>query len=198
MLTIYHLENSRSERIIWLCEELGLQYELKKYPRENGMAGAAYKALHPLGRAPIIHDGDVTLIESGAIIDYLLTRYGQGRLVPKADSAEYPRYVQFLHFAEGSAMQHLIMAMVLSMSGQGDMPFLDERIKQDFAFMNEALAGGSYFAGKDFTGADINLAFVLKFARDFMKRDVGSLANITAYLTRIEARPAFKKAMSLA
>lgn len=198
MLTIYHLENSRSERIIWLAEELGLPYELKRYKRaETGFASPEYKALHPLGRAPFIRDGEVTLSESGAIIDYLLTRYGQGRLVPKPESADYPRYVQFLHFAEGTAMQHLVMALLLGMSGGAPPSFLDERIAQDFAFADEALSGGRYFAG-EFSGADINMAFALKFARDFLKRDIGAYPNIPAYLAKIEARPAFKKAMSLA
>lgn len=202
MLTIYHLENSRSERVIWLAEELGLAYTLKKFSRsETGLASAEYKALHPLGRAPIIRDGDVTLIESGAIIDYLITRYGQGKLAPAASSPDYPRYVQFLHFAEGSMVQHLIMALILNMGGGGSdprLPFIEERIDADFAFMNAAVANTPYFGGRDFSGADINLTFGLKFARDILNRNFNTLPHLSAYLSRIEARPAFKKAMSLA
>ncbi len=204
MLTLYHLGNSRSERIIWLAEELGISYKLEKFPRdEAGGAPKAYKALHPLGRAPIIRDGDVTLIESGAIIEYILARHGGGKLAPRVESSEFPNYVQWLHMAEGTLMPHLLSMFLMQRGAEGGAPNplasrFEQRLDQDFAYMDSHLGANPYFAGQSFTAADINMVFPVRFATDWMKRDISKHKNLAAYLDRIHARPAYKKAMNLA
>lgn len=200
MLTIFHLKNSRSTRIIWLAEELGLEYQLEVFEREaNYAAPAAYRALHPLARAPLIRDGDMTLGESGAIIDYLITRYGGGRLMPKPESDDYGNYLYWLHFAEGSAMQHLMILRTLSMSEQSNKPGnssegMRRRAGEDLAFANEVLGKQPCLAGSELTGADINMAFVLRFGGDMLDPDLTNHPHVAAYLDRINERPAYRKA----
>lgn len=201
MLTIYHLNASRSTRVIWLAEELELTYTLEIFEREaNYGAPASYKALHPLARAPLIRDGDVTLGESGAIIDYLITRYGGGKLMPKPDSADYPNYIYWLHFAEGSAMQHLLMLRMLEMNKQDEQPDstrdgIRHRATEDLTHANNVLGSQPYFAGDALTGADINMFFALRYGRDMIDPLRKGFPHIAAYLERIEARPAYEKAM---
>src|SRR6185503_16641365 len=156
MITIYHLETSRSERIVWLMEELALPYELQVFPREStGAAPQPLKEIHALGKAPVIRDGDTILAESGAIVDYIVHRHGGGRLaLPPADSA-YARYVYWLHFAEGSLMSLLLIALVLSrVKEAAASPVtarMRERMKQMLSFVDTELAGGPWFAGEAFT-----------------------------------------------
>ena len=199
MLTIHHLKNSRSQSIVWLAEELGMPYKLESYDRAPGApAPPAYKALHPLGRAPLIRDGELLLVETGAIIEYMVTKYGGGRLAPKPDSADYPLYLLWLHFAEGSAMPHQVNLRTLDAGGDTANPErarATARVDQDFAFISDALAKAPYFAGGSFTAADIAMTIPLRFA--LSKRDAAAYPHLAAYTARIAERPAFKKAASV-
>ena len=198
MIQVHHLAASRSRRITWALEELGQIYEVINYDRDavTHLAPAELKAVHPLGKAPILRDGAVTLIESGAIIDYLIRTYGNGRLAPPIDTPDYNRYVQFLHYAEGSAMLPLLLRLYVSRLGDAGKP-LHPRIASEMdnhlGWLNSELAGREYFVGKDLTGADINLSFVAQMALRYAGRD--TYPNLTAFVDRIEARPAYLRAM---
>ena len=203
MITIYHLETSRSERIVWLMEELGLEYKLEVFPREpTGAAPAPLKAIHPLGKAPVIRDGDTVLAESGAIVDYIVHRRGGGRLAVQPEAPAYARYLYWLHFAEGSLMSLMLIALVLSrVSEASASPVtarIRERVKQMLSFVETELGSGPWFAGAEFTAADVMMVFPFTTLRHFLDYELTPYANIAAYLKRIEARPAYQKAMSLA
>jgi glutathione S-transferase len=203
MITIYHLSTSRSERIVWLMEELGLEYKLEVFQREpNGAAPRPMKELHALGKAPIIRDGDTLLAESGAIVDYLVHRHAGGRLAVQPEAPEYARYVYWLHFAEGSLMSLMLIALVLSRVPEaGESPVrtrILDRMKQMLSFVDAELADRPYFAGTAFTAADVMMVFPFTTLRHFLEYDLAPYANILAYLQRIESRPAYQKAMALA
>jgi glutathione S-transferase len=203
MLTIYHLETSRSERIVWLMEELGLPYRMQAFPRETtGAAPHPLKEIHALGRAPAIRDGDAVLAESGAIVDYIVHRHAGGRLALPPDDPAYARYVYWLHFAESSLMSLLLIVLVLSrVKEAGASPVtarMRERMNQMLSFVDKELAGGPWFAGSVFTAADVMMVFPFTTLRNFLDYDLAPYANILAYLTRIAARPAYQKAMALA
>ena len=203
MITIYHLSTSRSERIVWLMEELGLPYVLDRHQREsNGAAPAGLRAIHPLGKAPVIRDGETVLAESGAIVDYIVHRYGGGRLAVAPQAAAYARYVYWLHFAEGSLMTLLLIALTLSRVPEAHASPVNARVlarlQQMLAYVDLELASGPYFAGTEFTAADVMMLFPFTTMRLFLDYDLKPYANILAYLARIEARPAYLKAMALA
>ena len=203
MITIYHLETSRSERIVWLMEELGLDYRLERYQREaNGAAPDALKAIHPLGKAPIIRDDDTVLAESGAIVDYIVHRHAAGRLAVQPGSPDYARYVYWLHFAEGSLMSLMIVGLVLTRVPEATASpvgtRMQNRIRQTLTFIDSELARAPCFAGPDFTAADIMMTFAFTTMRHFLDYDLAPYPNILAYLARIEARPAYRKAMAVA
>lgn len=205
MLTIYHLSNSRSERIIWLMEELGEPYELIEVAREeSGRAPAALQEIHPLGKAPMIRDGKLTLIESGAIVEYILSRYGKGRLVPEEASDAYPQYLLWMHFSEGSAMHSFLMNMFINMLTGGEdekspwIPYLKEGANKQLAFIEETLGKQPYFAGDAFSAADIMMMFVFAAIERILQQPLTDYANIQAYLARIGERPAYHKAMKIA
>ena len=203
MITVYHLETSRSERIVWLMEELGLDYKLEVFPREaTGAAPPPLKAIHALGKAPLIRDGDAVLAESGAIVDYIVHRHAQGRLALRPEDPAYSRYLYWLHFAEGSLMSLMLIALVLSRvpeaSSSPVTTRIGDRVKQILAFVDAELAGGPWFAGAQFTAADVMMVFPFTTMRRFLDYDVAPYANIVAYLERIEARPAYRKAMAVA
>ena len=203
MITIYHLETSRSERIVWLMEELGLDYQLEVFPREaNGAAPPPLKAIHPLGKAPVIRDGDAVLAESGAIVDYIVHRHAGGRLAVQPGAPAYARYLYWLHFAEGSLMSLMLIALVLSRvpeaSASPVTARVRERLKQMLLFVDTELRGGPWFAGADFTAADIMMVFPFTTMRRFLDYDLAPYPNIVAYLERIDARPAYRKAMGVA
>jgi glutathione S-transferase len=205
MITIYHLENSRSERVIWLMEELGLPYELQRFPRERSlMAGEAYRALHPLGKSPIIRDGDTVLIESGAIVEYIVNRYGNGRLSVPPNAPGYARYLQWMHFAEGSAMTQLIVHMFMGGFVPGidqSLPFVASikgRTAQLLKFIDGELNDRPHFTGPEFTAADIMMAYCFGMVRGYLRMDISQYPNIATYLARIEQRPAHRKAMAIA
>ena len=203
MITVYHLETSRSERVVWLMEELGLDYELKAFPREpSGAAPPPFKEAHPIGKAPVLRDGDTVLAESGAIVDYIVHRHAQGRLALAPGNPAYARYVYWLHFAEGSLMSLMLIALVLSRipeaSASPVTARIRERMKQMLAFVDSELAAGPWFAGAEFTAADVMMVFPFTTMRLFLDYDLAPYRNILAYLERIAARPAYRKAMSLA
>jgi glutathione S-transferase len=202
MLTIHHLGISQSERIVWLCEELGVPYELKKYDRDpqTRLAPAEYKALHPIGTAPIITDGDLVLPESGAIIEYINTKYGHGKLALKPDHPNYADYVFWFHFANGSMMPNMMMALIVNLSGAntGGNPIMESllgRSQKGFAYMEARLSKVPYFAGETFTAADVIMLFPLTTMRAFAPFDLGAYPRIKAYLKRIGERPAYQRAM---
>lgn len=203
MITIYHLTTSRSERIVWLMEELGLEYKLEVFPREtSGASPQPMKELHPLGKAPVIRDGDTVLAESGAIVEYIVQRHGGGRLAVQPSAPDYPRYIYWMHFAEGSLMSLQLIVLVLSRVPEAkESPVrarMLDRLKQMLAFVDSELAGKQYFAGPDFTAADVMMVFSFTTVRRFLDFDLSPYANLLAYMKRIEARPAYRKAMELA
>jgi len=199
MLTVHHLGISQSDRIVWLCEELEIPYELVKYDRDpvTRLAPAPYKALHPSQTAPVITDGDVVLAESGAIIDYIIARYGQGRLTLAAADPNFADYLYWFHFANGSMMPAGMVDLVLSIVGLRDDPGIQPlRARADRAYdlAERRLGEAEYFAGPLFTAADIMMLFPLTTMRVFVPRDLAPYPNIRAYLARIGARPAFQRA----
>jgi glutathione S-transferase len=203
VLTICHLTRSRSERVVWLAEELGLGYELEIYPREaTGAAPQAMKDIHAIGKAPIVRDGDIVLAESGAIVEYIVQRHGQGRLALTPEHPQYARYLYWLHFAESSLMSLMLIALVLSRIPEAkDAPAkarIDARLKAMLEFVDGELRERTWFTGDDFTAADVMMVFPFTTMRRFLDYDIAPYPNITAYLARIEARPAYRKAMSIA
>jgi len=203
MITVYHLETSRSERIVWLMEELSLPYKIQVFPRETtGAAPHPLKEIHALGRAPAIRDGDAVLAESGAIVDYIVHRHAGGRLALRPEDPAYARYLYWLHFAEGSLMSLLLIVLVLSrVKEAAASPVtarMRERMNQMLSFVDSELAGGPWFAGAEFTAADVMMVFPFTTLRNFLAYDLAPYANLLAYLKRIAARPAYQKAMSLA
>jgi glutathione S-transferase len=203
MITIYHLDTSRSERIVWLMEELGLEYKLELFQRnDNGSAPDALREIHALGKAPVIRDGNTVLAESGAIVDYIVHRYAGDRLAVAPAAQEYARYIYWFHFAEGSLMSLLILALVIGRVPEANASPVRtrvlERTKQTFGFIDSELAQATYFAGVAFTAADIMMTFPFTTMRHFLNYDLAPYANILAYLRRIESRPAYQKAMALA
>ena len=201
MLTVHHLGVSQSERIVWLCEELDLPYELKRYERDpiTRLAPPEYKALHPFGTAPVITDGDLALGESGAIMEYIIAKYGAGRLAIKTDSPDFADYLYWFHFANGSMMPAGMVDLILTMLGApGDSDIaraLRARGDRAFEMVETRLGKADYFAGKMFSAADIIMLFPLTTMRAFVPRDLSPYPNIRAYLKRIGQRPAYLRAM---
>jgi len=213
MITVHHLNNSRSQRILWLLEELGLPYEIKKYQRDpkTMLAPPALKAIHPLGKSPVITDGDTVVAESGAIVEYLVERYGNGRFIPAAGTPEKLKYTFFLHFAEGSAMSPLLMKLVFDRIENGPMPFfakpiargiarkvkdmlVNPNIKNQLDYLESELATRDWFAGSELTAADIQMSFPLEAAAS--RAGLGAqYPRLTAFLARIHARPAYARAL---
>ncbi len=213
MITVHHLNNSRSQRVLWLLEELGLPYEIAHYQRDakTMLAPPELLKVHPLGKSPVVTDGDVTLAESGAIIETLLERYGNGRLVPPAGSAERRRYTYWLHFAEGSAMPPLLLKLIFDRIPTMPMPFFVKPIARGISekvlarmvtpnltrqldFMEKELAANAWFAGAEFSAADIQMSFPLEAAAQRAGLDV-SRPHLAAFLKRIHERPAYRKAL---
>ena len=198
MITVHHLNNSRSQRILWLLEELGLPYEIKRYSRDpkTNLAPAELKAINPLGKSPVIEDGSLVLIESAAIIDYLIRRHGQGRLQPEPSTAAYDKYVQWLHFAEGSAMLPLMLNLYVGRLGDAGAP-LQPRIQSEVAnylgYLNDVLADTPYLLGDELSGADIQLSFIGEVAGAQGK--LQAYPNLVAWVKRFQARPAYRKAV---
>jgi glutathione S-transferase len=199
MIEVHHLNASRSRRITWLLEELGVEYEIVMYQRDatTRLAPPELKAIHPLGKAPVIRDGGEVIFESGAIIEYLVRQYGKGRFAPAVGTADYNRYLQFLHYAEGSAMLPLMLRLYAGRLGDAAAPLqprIQSEMQNHLGFLNDQLAGRDFFVGKDLTGADVQLSFVAQMAVMFAGRD--AFPNLTKFVDRIEARPAYQRAMT--
>lgn len=201
MLTVHHLGKSQSERIVWLCEELGILYELKRYARDpvTILAPADYKALHPIGAAPVIEDGDVLLAESGAIVEYIVAKYGQGRLTLRADDPDFAQFLYWFHFANGTFQASMGRMMILNrLKLAEDNPMLlamRARLDRAFDLVEARVGTADYLAGKAFTTADIMIGFSLTTMRYFQPYDLARCPNIVRYLARIGARPAYRRAM---
>lgn len=214
MITVHHLENSRSQRVLWLLEELGLPYTVKRYARDRKtmLAPPELKRVHPLGKSPVLTDGDITVAESGALIEYLLDTHGQGRLRPAAGTAERRQFTYWLHFAEGSAMPYLVMKLVFDQVRKAPVPFfikpivkgvadkvtqsfLAPNLTQQLAFIENTLAQQAWFAGAEFSAADVQMSFPMEAAA--ARVGLGAQhPHITAWLQRIHARPAYQRALA--
>jgi glutathione S-transferase len=203
MLTVHHLVISQSDRIVWLCEELAIPYELVRYERDpvTRLAPANYKALHPFGTAPVITDGNLVLGESGAIIEYIIGTYGGGRLALRAGHADFANYLFWFHFANGSMMPSAMVDVIISMAGGGEDDItrtLRARGDRAFEMVEHRLGAVPYFAGNEFTAADIIMLFPLTTMRMLVPRDLSPYPNILAFLQRIGKRTAFQRAMKKA
>ncbi len=213
MITVHHLNNSRSQRVLWLLEELGLPYDIKRYERDpkTMLAPASLRKVHPLGKSPVITDGVLTLAESGAIIEYLVDCYGNGRLVPVSGTPEHLRYIYWLHYAEGSAMPPLLLKLIFDQIEKQSMPFfvrpvaqsiasrvkrslIEPQIVQHLDYMEAELGKSTWFAGNEFTAADIQLSFPLEAAAARGGLNA-SRPQLMAFLNRIHARPAYQQAL---
>jgi glutathione S-transferase len=198
MITLYHLDQSRSERIIWLLQELGLEYRLEVFLRQPDLYGpAALKDAHGLGRAPVIRDGQVLLAESGAIVEYLIARHGQGRLAAAPDSLEFPHYLYWLHYAEGSLMLQLLREwsldrMLPDAGSHPGMVRVREATRAHLGSVEARLQSMPYLAGEAFTAADIMMAYPFTTFRRICPVDLSPYPAIREYVTRLEARPAFQ------
>src|SRR5689334_14054275 len=197
MLVVHHLNDSRSQRILWLLEELGAPYEIKHYQRDatTRLAPPELKAVNRLGKSPVITDGDLTIIESGAIIDYIQRTYGGGRLAPAQGTPAYEAYNQWLHYSEGSAMLPLMLALYVGRLGEAGAP-LAPRIESETAnhlgYVEAALAGRDWLVGDDLTAADIQMSFVGEIAK---AQRAAAYPNIAAWVDRFQARPAYRRAL---
>lgn len=196
MLKLHHLNNSRSQRILWLLEELGTPYELVKYQRMTPvpLAPPELKAVHPLGKSPVIEDGGIKIAESGAEVEYIIDTYGNGKFKPKAGTKEYWQYIEWMHFAEGSAMLPLMLALYTSMLGDGAAPLkprVDSEIDNHLSYMDKALGKNDFFVGNTLTGADIMLIFVCEAAGARLE----PYKNLVRYRDAIHARPAYKRSI---
>jgi glutathione S-transferase len=212
MITVHHLNNSRSQRVLWLLEELELPYEIVRYERDARtlLAPASLRAIHPLGKSPVITDGDATLAESGAILEYLVDTYAKGKLSPPPGTPAHREYRYFLHYAEGSLMPFLVMRLVFNkiktdaplvvrpvakaIAGQVGKRFLDPNLANHLAFLGEHLAKREWFAGDAFSAADVQMSFPIEGA---VARVGGGISpRLTEWLARIQARPAYRRAIS--
>lgn len=209
MITVHHLENSRSQRVLWLLEERALPYEVKRYARDpkTMLAPPELRAIHPLGKSPVITDGDAVVAESGAIVEYLTARFG-GALVPAPGTDAHRRYTYWLHYAEGSAMPPLLLKLVFSRLAPGSpallrplvsavargvtQTFVDPELRRHAAYWEGELAARPWFCGPDFSAADIQMSFPLEA---FAARGTGAGPKVTDWLARIHARPAYKRAL---
>lgn len=206
MIKVHNLEHSRSRRIVWLLEELELPYEIIQYQRDPNtmLAPESLKAIHPLGKSPIIQDGDITLAESGAIVDYIASRYGDGKLIPTRDCADYASYLQWLHYAEGSAMPPLLFGLITQIT-ETKAELLSAVITQftdnHLSYMNDILDSQTYINGQDFSAADIMLGFVIESASGSVLPGferpslLGQYSNLQRYLAQLQARPAYQRAL---
>jgi glutathione S-transferase len=213
VITVHHLNNSRSQRVLWLLEELGLEYEIKPYQRDRKtmLAPPELRAVHPLGKSPVITDGNLTLAESGAILEYLAGKYGEGKLVPAAGTPERLRYTYWMHFAEGSAMPPLLLKLIFDRMKTGPMPFFVKPIARAIAdralnamvlpnlernldFMEAELGKSGWFAGPSFSTADIQMSFPVEAARVRGGLDE-KRPRLMAYLEKIHTRPAYLRAL---
>lgn len=212
MITVHHLENSRSHRVLWLLEELGVPYEVVRYERNRTtlLAPASLRKVHPLGKSPVITDGGTTVAESGAIIEYLVGEYGNGRLIPATGTPQRLRYTYWLHYAEGSAMPPLLLKLVFDRLGSGspfllrpivnrivakvNAAFIRPQLELILDYMDDELRKSMWFAGEEFTAADIQMSFPLEAARQRAGLD-RTRPRLWSFLERVLRRPAYRAAL---
>ncbi len=201
MLTVHHLRNSQSERIVWLCEELGIDYELKLWDRRSDtmMAPDDYKALHPIRTAPIITDGELSLGESGAIVEYICGKHAGWKLCPQADDPDFAQHLFWFHFANGTFMTNVMMQMAVMMSGGGELAMGGEdRGARAWAMIEDQLGKTDWFGGQELTSADVMMGFGLTTMRGFIGKSLDDMPNLLAYLQRVGKREAYQRAMAKA
>jgi glutathione S-transferase len=212
VITVHHLENSRSHRVLWLLEELGVSYEVVRYPRDRAtlLAPASLRRIHPLGKSPVLTDDGVTLAESGAILEYLVVRYGNGRLIPPPDSSQRLRYTYWLHYAEGSLMPLLLSKLIFDRIGDAApvlasplvnairkrvvRAFLGPQLELHLDYIDDELRRSMWFAGEEFTAADIQMSFPIEAARQRAGLD-HTRPRLWSFLDRILQRPAYRAAL---
>ena len=196
MLTVHHLNDSRSQRVLWLLEELGTPYEIRPYARNatTRLAPPELATVHPLGKSPVVEDDGLTLIESGAIVDYIIRRHGGGRLQPAAGTRDFEAYNQWLHYAEGSAMLPLMLKLYTGRLGEAGAPLkprIDSELANHLGFVNQSLAGRDFLVGDSLTGADVQMSFVGEAARELRVQ----YPAMDAWVRRLQARPAYQRAL---
>tara|TARA_R110002110_G_scaffold14704_2_gene67726 strand:- start:556 stop:1182 length:627 start_codon:yes stop_codon:yes gene_type:complete len=199
MIKVHHLNNSRSQRVLWLLEELDQDYEIIGYKRDTttNLAPESLEKIHPLGKSPVVTDGAMTIAESGAIVDYLIRKYGRDRLMPAEDTADFVSYLHWMHYAEGSAMLPVMLklyVMRLAEAGAPLHPRIDSEVKNHFGYMNEALGSNDFIVGNKLSGADFQIVFVLEAARSLGL--LSPFANLERYLSNIHERPAYKRGIA--
>ena len=200
MITLHHLNNSRSQRVLWLLEELGLKYELVPYQRDpvSNLAPPELKNVHPLGKSPVIVDDGLVVAESATIVEYLARKYGDGSLAPEQDinSQDYLDYLHWMHFAEGSGMLPLLLKLYVSRLGDAGQPLwprIDSELRNHFAYMSDSLGDRDWFVANRFSAADIQLSFVIEAGA--MRGPVADYPNLVQYKERFRARPAYQRAL---
>jgi glutathione S-transferase len=199
MIILHHLNHSRSQRILWLLEELNLPYRLEIYQRDakTNLAPPELRAIHPLGKSPVIEDGELVLAESGAIIEYLVERYGAGKLVPARGTPEHIRYLHWMHFAEGTIMLHLVGRLYLTRVGEAAKAMqerVEVMIRDELALIEAELGRSEHIAGAQFSAADVQMLFPLEFAASAgLVSD--RLTKLRSYVKRMQARPAYRRAL---
>lgn len=200
MITLHHLNDSRSQRVLWLLEELGLDYELVPYQRDSvtNFAPPELKKIHPLGKSPVIVDGKLVIAESATIVEYLARKYGKGALAPEQDidSQDYIDYLHWMHFAEGSGMLPLLLRLYVSRLGEAGQPLfqrIDSELHNHFAYMSGALGECDWFVANRFSAADMQLSFVIEAGA--MRGPVADYPNLVRYKERFRARPAYQRAL---
>lgn len=198
MIIVHHLEHSRSQRVLWFLEELGVDYEIKFYARdaETNLAPPELKKVHPLGKSPVIEDDGQIIAESAAIIEYLSRKYGDGKYTPAANSADYMPYLQWMHFSEGSAMTPFLLALYTSRLGDAAaplMPRIGSEIDNHLDFMESALEGRDFFMGNEISAADFQLSFVAEIAN--AQGMTANRPNLKGFVERIQSREGYKRAL---
>jgi glutathione S-transferase len=213
MITVHHLNNSRSQRVLWMLEELGVDYEIKKYERNKKtmLAPESLRKVHPLGKAPVLTDGDLTIAESGAILDYLARKYGKGKFIPAEGTPEFLRYTYFMHYAEGSLMPPFVMMLVFNTIEKAPMPFfikpiakgisakvksgfINPNIENNLNFVEAELAKSTWFLGEELSAVDVQMSFPLEAATARGGLD-SSRPKTLAFVERLRARPAYQRAL---
>ena len=196
MIVVHHLNESRSQRVLWLLEELGLPYEIRHYTRDakTRLAPPELQAVHPLGKSPVVEADGLTLIESGAIVDAIIRRHGGGRLRPAADTVEFEAYQQWLHYAEGSAMLPLMLKLYVSRLGEAGAPLkprIDSELSNHLGYVDRMLQGREWLVGDTFSGADVQMSFVGEAARGLR----AAYPSMDAWVRRFQQRPAYRRAL---
>ena len=212
MLTVHHLENSRSQRVLWMLEELGVPYEVKRYERDRKtmLAPPELSQVHPLGKSPVITDGKVTVAESGAILEYLVERHGEGRYSPQPGTPEHLRYRYWMHYAEGSLMPPLLLKLIFdkvevqtpllvrpiakAISSAVKGSFITPNLKRHLDFLEAELKTSPWFAGKHFSAADVQMSFPVEAATARAGLDA-SRPRLMEWLARVQGRPAYQRAL---